>query len=724
MIRLISEFRRRNVFRVAALYAVVAWLIAQVADVVIGLGNLPTSIGRVVLIILALGFPVVIALSWAFEWTPEGIRRESGVPDGQAGPRPGMRRMDALIIALLSVAVVYFAATHEWNPASEATGVSIAVLPFENRSAIPDDLYFTDGIHEDILTQLAKISSLIVISRTSVMPYRGSDKALPKIAAELGVTNILEGGVQRAGNRVRINLQLIEAESDRHLWAETWDRELTAENVFTIQSEIATSIAGILHTKLLPQERESIASMPTLVTEAYDAYLLGRRQLASRNKADLEAAQRFLQRAVELDPGFALAWAGLADSLMLLSFYGDQQDQGMLEEAARAAARQALDLAPQLGEANASYGVVLKSQGSPPEEYAPYLLRGVELAPGSAEARRWLSNYLAEVNRHAEALEHLEKAVRLDPLSPIVRVTLGEAYARMGRHEDAVKQWLKALEIDPVFTPARMSLAEFASNDIVLKYTTSAYGVKPSDAWVLLQFVLSYLELGDDIRAADWLAELDRVAADSGQAKIGHLNLALYRGEEEEAVRWAQALLPQEGGVTVPSRTLMLYDLRHGNLQAALERYRSKYPQLLENDPDIADQVWAATEIAMLLMAMGDTARADRLLQKTLEFIHTSAGEDQLGYTVTQARVSALQGRHEEALAGLRTALDNGWKFQWWFLLPRDPVFDALRPDPRFQALIDGMSAEMARQLKLVREKEASGEIASPPQRAPDSQAP
>lgn len=723
MNRLISEFRRRNVFRVAALYAVVAWLIAQVADVVIGLGNLPTSIGRVVLIILALGFPVVIALSWAFEWTPEGIRRESGVPDGQAGPRPGMRRMDALIIALLSVAVVYFAATHEWNPAPEATGVSIAVLPFENRSAIPDDLYFTDGIHEDILTQLAKISSLIVISRTSVMPYRGSDKALPKIAAELGVTNILEGGVQRAGNRVRINLQLIEAESDRHLWAETWDRELTAENVFTIQSEIATSIAGILHTKLLPQERESIASMPTLVTEAYDAYLLGRRQLASRSKEDLEAAQRFLQRAVELDPGFALAWAGLADSLMLLSVYGDQQDQGMLEKAARAA-RQALELAPQLGEANTSYGVVLKNQGSPQEEYAPYLLRGVELAPGSAEARRWLSNYLAEVNRHAEALEHLEKAVRLDPLSPIVRVTLGGAYARMGRHEEAVKQFVKALEIDPVFLPARMSLTEFASNDITLTSMSSAYRVKPGEAFVLMQFVLSYLELGDVIRAAEWLAELDRVAADSLQAKIGRLNLALYRGEEEEAVRWAQALLLPEGGVTVPSRTLMLYDLRHGNLQAALERYRSKYPQLLEIDPVIADQVSAATEIAFLLMAMGDTARADRLLQKTLEFIHTSGGDDQLEYAVSKARVNALQGRHEEALAGLRTALDNGWKFQWWFLLPRDPVFDALRPDPRFQALIDGMSAEMARQLKLVREKEASGEIALPPQRAPDSQAP
>jgi len=713
---LYSEFKRRNVFRVAALYLVAAWLIAQVADVVIGLGELPTAVGRVILIILALGFPVAVTVAWFFEWTSEGIRRESEAATDQAA-QPARRRLDYVILSLLLVALGYFAATHDWSGSVPVANASIAVLPFENRSAEPDDLYFTDGIHEDILTQLGRISSLVVISRTSVMQYRNSSKTIPEIAAELGVSTILEGGVQRAGKRVRINLQLIDSATDKHLWAETFDRELSVENVFAIQSEIATTIAGRLHARLLPQERARIEQAPTRNLEAYDSYLLGRRQLASREVRELERARQHFGRAIGLDPQFALAYAGLADSLALLALLGEPDgSEGLLEEG-EIAARKGLELNPDLGEAHTSLGVIMQSQGKPVEIYAGYLERGVELAPGSADARKWYASYLSEAGRYEEALEQLENAVQLDPMSPIVRVNLAGILERFGRHEEALRHVRRALEIDPTFMPAIMAISDVVEADQVLILISAAYRARNDLPMVLMPFVLTYLGVGDAERAEAWVNEMDRIDPEAWQTRVAHLNLSLYRLQHDEAVAYASELVHIENGIiTVPTRTLLLDDLRRGRPEAALARYETKYPDLLTDDPQVAGNYSAAIDVAMLFQALREHRKANRLLERSLAFLDSLPRGDRRSSGIFRARIHALRGEGEAAVAAIRGAIDTGWTFQWWFYLLHDPAFDTLRADPRFQTMTDEMAERARRELVRVRELEESGNIALPPE--------
>ena len=277
----LDELKRRNVFRVGAAYAVAAWVLLQILDVVGEILELPAWGGKLILAIIMVGFFVTLFIAWAFELTPEGIKQESEVDRRRSVTARTGRKLNRVIFVLMAVAVTYllfdkfYLAPHlaetelstsrqqatrspessvEAKAASSADRLSIAVLPFDNRSNREEDQFFTDGIHDDLLTTIARIGSMKVISRTSVMEYRDTTKKIPEIARELGVANILEGGIQRSGTQVRVNVQLIDAQSDQHLWAETFDRELTAKNLFAIQSEISQAVASALQATLTPQE--------------------------------------------------------------------------------------------------------------------------------------------------------------------------------------------------------------------------------------------------------------------------------------------------------------------------------------------------------------------------------------------------------------------------------------------------------------------------------------
>ena len=290
---LFSELKRRNVFRVGIAYLIGGWLVIQVADIVLENIGAPAWVMQVILLLLVLGFVGAVFFSWAFEVTPEGLKLESEVDRSQSITGMTGRKLDRSITVMLVVALGYFiwesrvaergaeppTVTEEVVAAEApeavetvATDKSIAVLPFDNRSSRGEDEYFTEGIHDDLLTNISKIGSMRVISRTSVMEYKDTTKNLRDIAQELGVANILEGGVQRSGNQVRINVQLIDAATDDHLWAEIYDRELTAENLFTIQSEISIAIAEALHATLSPEDQE--VARP-LSPRAWDATLYG-----------------------------------------------------------------------------------------------------------------------------------------------------------------------------------------------------------------------------------------------------------------------------------------------------------------------------------------------------------------------------------------------------------------------------------------------------------------
>jgi adenylate cyclase len=371
--------------------------------------------------------------------TVYGVRMEAEVAAGStaAGARPDASRQ------------------HLQSPKPTAARRSIAVLPFANMSRDPDNEYFSDGITETLLMTLTKLGDLKVISRTSVMQYKGTTKSVRQIGEELDVATVLEGSVQRAGERVRITAQLIEARTDAHLWADTYDRNL--EDIFAIQSEVAERIATSLKAALTPAEKARLESRPTDSVEAYEWFLKGRYFLAKRTAATLRHAAGWFRKAVEADPEFALAWSGLADACGLLPLYSATPAEEILPEA-RAAAERALALDPGLGEVHASLGNVAQREWNWREADSEFR-RSIELSPGYATAHHWYGLLLRFQRRQAEALKELQLALELDPLSLPVHMALGSLYGYSGQEERALEIYRKAIEMDPSYVIVHNNLA-------------------------------------------------------------------------------------------------------------------------------------------------------------------------------------------------------------------------------------------------------------------------
>ena len=342
-----NELKRRNVVRVGLAYGIAGWVLLQVADLVLENIEAPSWVIQTLMLFVLLGFIAAVIIAWAYEITPEGIKKESEVDRSQSISGHTGKKLDRIIIGFLVLAVAVLlidrSMTPEMVPVS-SPGVdivsvdpsgqpsatistpqtsdqetnrsnSIAVLPFANRSMQQEDLFFTDGIHDDLLTQLAKVNGLKVISRTSVMKYRDTQKSIPEIAAELGVSQILEGGIQRAGKRIRINAQLIDVSNDLHLWAETFDREMTMENIFDIQSEITRQIVTAVRGELTDEEAAGLSQLPTKNLAAYEAYLQGMALIhqADYDQANYIEAEFWLNKALKLDPVYAQAWAAMVE---------------------------------------------------------------------------------------------------------------------------------------------------------------------------------------------------------------------------------------------------------------------------------------------------------------------------------------------------------------------------------------------------------------------------
>jgi pentatricopeptide repeat protein len=339
---------------------------------------------------------------------------------------------------------------------ADEAGHSIAVLPFANLSADPDNEYFSDGITEEILTVLAPVEGLKVISRTSVMQYKGTTKSVRQIADELDVASVLEGSVRRAGDRVRIAAQLIDARTDKHLWAERYDRSL--EDIFEIQTDVAERIVEALKMRLTSREKARIAERPTESVEAYEEYLKGRYFLPKRTEEAIRQAIEHFRKAVEVDPSFAQAWAGMADGYALLPSYSETPISEMSSEA-RAAAGRALALDPGLGEAHAAIGMVAELLGDA-EEADRQFRRAIELSPGYATAHHWYGNFLTTKGRHDEAIAELREALDLDPVSLPVLSGLGTAYMFSDRMDGAIQTYSKIVEMDPGYVTGPANLAE------------------------------------------------------------------------------------------------------------------------------------------------------------------------------------------------------------------------------------------------------------------------
>lgn len=554
-----AELKRRNVYKVAVAYAVVGWLLVQVATQVFPFLEIPNWVIRLVIALIAIGFPITLIIAWAFERTPEGIKRTE---DANTSVPRALRKHTWIYIAgigaALSVGLFFLGRYTAGNKAaepqpSELPIKSIAVLPFDNLSRDPDNVYFCEGVQDEILTRLAKVADLKVIARTSTKKFKSAPDDLRNVARQLGVTNILEGSVQKANDQVRVNVQLINAHTNAHLWAEIYDRKLS--DIFAVQSDIAKTVADTLQAKLTGSEKQMMAVQPTSNTEAYELYHKGRSLWEKRTGDNIPKAIAFFEQAIARDPNYALAYAGLASAHILSPYYThtDRRQEGAK---AKEAALKALSLDPNLAEAHSALGKILfwteLNITGAVREYE----RALELKPNDAGTRHWYGNdTLAALGRFEEAIAEGRRAVELDPLSPIINTDLATTFLYARRYDEAAAQLRKTLEIDPTFFFAHFNLGialqvKGGLSGAIAEYE-KATELSSNNLLVLTACAAAKAQAGDKDAARRMLSELDEISKQ--REVVGYFRALLYLSlnNKDEAVRWLEQGYQERDGSNI-----------------------------------------------------------------------------------------------------------------------------------------------------------------------------
>jgi TolB-like protein/Flp pilus assembly protein TadD len=707
-----TKLRRRKVVQWGLAYAAGAWALLQVVGFATDTFEWPRLIQQLASIGLTAGLPVVLVVAWYH------------------GDR-GEQRVSGMELAILSVLLMlgggalwlYCQRDGQLPPSSAPTVAptagrsspaastddrpSIAVLPFENRSRLDDDVFFVDGIHDDILTQLSKVSALKVISRTSVEKFRDTRLSTKEIAGQLGVRSILEGGVQRVGDRVRINVQLIDAASDAHLWAESYDRELTAANIFAIQSEVAAAIAGALKATLTAGERERVNAIPTQNLEAWENYQLGRQRLAKRTGTGFTEAERYFRKAIELDPNFALAYCGLADSLAVSLDYTDAPRAATLEQA-QAAVDAALKLDSGLADAWASAGLI-EVQADHRDRAEELFRRAIELNPNHAMARKWYGGLLLSLARFEESVTQLEQAARLDPLSANVQQSLAMALEAQGRFRDAASKYRRAIETDPLMPGPYLYLAMLAADKrnqyaVAVPLAEKAVALDSDNPVSTLTLAWLYWTLRDD-EARDRLLRQAEERWPGNPYLLTTLTLREWCAQNPDAAaRHAQGALAANPRDAWPLIVLGAIDLQQGRYAVAAKRQLTAYPELASSSNPRVDpsNYVVAVQLAHVLQRLGEKDHAEALLAASERVMARlpllgGLGNRVPGRAPWDAQALALRGRKVEALAALRAAEQAGWRVP--ACLWRDArIFDLIRNEPEFTAIVADIERDMARQ--------------------------
>ncbi len=723
-----EELRRRNVVRVGIAYVIGGWLLLQLTDVLSELLNLPEEFGPIVVAIITIGLPIALFFAWAFELTPEGVKREKDVDRSQSVTPDTGKKLNNTILVLMAVAIAYLlfdkmgsepfsqdSAGQEINAEDEKKALtlaneavikrqSIAVLPFENRSNREEDEFFVAGMHDDLLTNLARIGSLKVISRTSVARYKNTEIPIPMIAKELGVATIMEGAVQRAGNMVRINVQLIDAETDEHLWAEIFDRELTTENLFAIQSEISREIATALEATLSPQEQKAINDRPTENLAAYNAYLLGRQLMARRGVEDLARAQKEFQRATELDPDFALAWVGIAETTGLLS--GNTrltipETYSIVEDAAN----KALAINDQLGEAYLSLAMV-EYFNARNDQAEVNFRKAIELSPGYATAFEWYSDFLDDFpHRSHEALEMLRKAEELDPLSSNIQNKIANQLKLQGHFRAAEILLNKLMQSDPDFAPAYQEMASLMSTtgrfDEEVVWLRKASKLDPGNFGLYIGLTFALLNMGDQ----EALADIKRQIADQDDQHwaMGWVESleSMYQknyAASLESAKWVNQQLGNFPQFQNVFGWVYLLNQDYQKAQQAFEiaspRYfdRSTWRSAIEADP--GDGCF----MAFVMSRNGEVALSTDLVNMTQSYL-----ENELPNYIEHAdrypyeRCYLMSGQNDKAMDHLEIIFEHGHYTAWW-LWSNLSLYEPLRGTERFEALMQKIRTTAADQ--------------------------
>ncbi len=664
-----TELKRRNVYRAAVAYGVVAWFLTQLTTQVFPFFEIPNSAVRFVVIALAVGFPIAMLLSWIYELTPEGVVRTEDLDpvEARSVQRRSGRLLDFIIIGalLLVIAMLVVGRLPFYRETGESISQkSIAVLPFENLSEDKANAYFAEGIQEEILTRLAKIADLKVISRTSTQRYQSKPGNLAEIAKQLGVANILEGSVQKATDQVRVTVQLIQVASDSHLWADTFDRKLT--DIFGVESEIAKAIADALQAKLTGGEQRALAVKPTNNSEAYDAYLRGLALEARTTTSpdDSEKAVGFYERAVQLDPGFALAWARLSRANAHVYFGGLDSTT-----ARRNATERALNTAQKL-QPNSPETLLAQAY------YQYWVRRDYELAKGT-------------FGRVRELL----------PGSSDVPGALALIARRQGRWDESVAYWEQTLVLDPRNTEwlalAAETYAMLRQFPAALKTYDRLLDIVPNDPDTVASKAKIYQAEGNLEQAGELLAGVN-AQTPSFIAFLTKMNQLFLERQFDEAIRLIHSRLTEYRDVSDIERFfnpffLVLAQENAGDIvgaRATAQQMLRPLEPLSEKDPDNPNFAQALSLIHAVLgqkdAAIKEAERAITLLPSGKDAVDGPRGEENLAF------VEVLVGDKDSAIPRLQHLLQIPYNNCLTpALLRLNPQWDPLHGDPRFQKLCE-----------------------------------
>ena len=689
----IDELRRRNVFRVGIAYAIATWVLLQITEVITPILDLPGWAPKLIFVILAVGFVPALIFAWAFELTPEGLKKEKHVDRSESITRHTGRKLDFAIIAVLVLAVgLLLADRFSGKPAPDAeqlTNKSIAVLPFVNISSDKEQEYFSDGITEEILNLLASVKELKVAGRTSSFAFKGQNDDLRRIGDLLGVEHILEGSVRKSGATVRITAQLVQVEDGFHLWSDTYDRELT--DVFAIQDEIATEILKQLKARLLDEDPQVIVSQRTN-PEAYDLYLLAKQRVYRRTGPTIESAVELLDQAIAKDPDYAPAYAqrGIATFLLSDDNYGTIPVAEALEKGKRFIDA-ALEKDLQLAEAWAGLGLYHMERPSEHEQAIEALTKALSINPNLINASNWLQSTLALSGNPRGSLQILEQMTQRDPL------------------------------YRPGFSNAVAMHVNFGQHEKTLALIERYRGFDPSDAALLRSEALYQTYLGNAAQGFR-LAEQAYRLEPTNSVTQGQFTFALLETQQterivEEGIVFLKVAALDRLGQRDEAFELALQRAREGNLfslfslynradrsQDLIDYLEERWPALDEFAADYPHNVFGYSlmaEITLAYFRSSNTERFDEallLLENAMSSL-SGQGIDNYFYEVENAKYLVLAGEYDEAITRLESAIDRGFQ-DYAPIAAHTPIFAPLQDDPRFVAaeavMVENINAERA----------------------------
>jgi TolB-like protein len=704
-----KELNRRNVVRVGIAYLLFAWVIIQVTDTVAPVLRLPEWTLALVTWISIIGFPFALLFAWAFELTPEGVKRDKEVDHSQSIAKDTGRRIDRIVIVLLVIAVVFLVAQNyifddepAAEPIAQVTGTadsddkgfdSIGVLPFTNMSNDPDQDYFSDGISEELLNALAKLKNLQVAARTSSFAFKGQNQDITEIGRKLKVDTVLEGSVRKSGTRLRITAQLIEVDNGFHLWSETYDRELT--DIFAVQDEITAAIVDALLLHFDTGETLAVAASAATNMSAYDAYLQGRHQMQRTDGDSLRDALTSFRAATEADPNFAPAWAGraLAVTLMRETAFRDGIPREESRLLARAAIDRALALDPQLADAYVAEGMLFADDYRHEEALAS-LEKAVEINPNLADAWTWLSRILSRFGRVKEAIKSNKVAMQLDPHNPIPAIMAANLV------EDFY---------DPdFFNYIERNASQFARVGELLEETRIFYQDGVFDKAAYDRLLASPTAHERMIAAArlEYLKELDEELISRATRVEGEFLMWVYisMGQFDKAEAIYDALPPARQAFVLHLEERSIMQAALGQCDAALDSLNRAHGGEIRIHGEVGPNANRsnsnlALNQAYCLRALGREEEAEAILKRLREYVATLRENTVYGFFQIDAKLQVLDGDTDAALAVLEKAASRN-EISWTDR--NDPILRTLGDKPRFAAIfadmdkrIDDLRAEL-----------------------------